>query len=356
MIRYTIGLLVLLSVATTAVAQDEAIQTGLFTTTYDERSPHSKLAEMVKITRWSAQTTPDYDLSDHTFQLIVPNDYDGSEAYGLLVFIHPNNQIDTKRFYGTLIKDVLAKHKLIWVSYDKAGNDVLPNVRMGLALDAVHNAKKQYRVDKKRVYVSGLSGGGRMTCMTGIYYPDIFTGAIPIVGTLYFRDVKLPEDPALRALIKPAPPEGVAAWPRGLFKPSNKRLAKMKKEQRWVLLAGETDYNMPQMRAHFEQGFDRDGFELAHYLEVKGMGHNYPDAKWYDRALKLLEEGGEEAGELEPADERTQRLAHRRLEVALRTLDRDRDRGIRALERLIEDLPNTQAAVLAQEKLNAIDQ
>lgn len=354
-IRLMIGLLVLLMVGVADAEQSTPPQTGVFTTTFNERSPLSNLDEMVKITRWSRDRVPDYDLADHTFQMIVPKEYDGSEAYGLLVFIHPNNTIDTKRFYGQAIKDVLAKRKLIWISYDKAGNDILPNVRLGLALDAAHNAVKRYNIDEERVYVSGLSGGGRMTCMAGIYYPQVFTGAVPIVGTLYFRDVKIPDDPDLRALIKPEPPEGVSAWPRALFKPSNKKLEKMKKEQRWVLLAGETDYNMPQMRAHFEQGFERDRFELAHYLEVKGMGHNYPDAKWYARALELLEQGGEEAGDIKPADERTQRLAQRRLDVALRTLERDPDRGVRALERLIEDLPNTDAAGQAREKLKSLE-
>lgn len=355
-IRYALCLFVLLAAAQHLSAQESVpAQTGLFTTTFDERSSYSVLDEMIKITRWSRDSVPDYDLADHTFQMIVPKDYDGTEAYGLLVFIHPNNTIDTKRFYGQAIKELLAKRKMIWVSYDKAGNDVLPNVRLGLALDAAHNVAKRYRIDEDRVYVSGLSGGGRMTCMAGIYYPQVFKGALPIVGTLYFRDVKLPEDPALRALIKPDPPEGVTSWPRTLFKPTNKQLARMKREQRWVLLAGETDYNMPQMRAHFEQGFERDGFELAHYLEVKGMGHNYPDAKWYERALALLDQDAQELQEVKPADERTQRLAQRRLVVALRTLERDQARGVRALQRLIEDLPNTDAAAQARDKLESID-
>ena len=345
----------LILAATLSIRAEEPLQTGVFTTQFDERSPHSSLKEMLKMARWPPEKVRDYDIEEHAFQLVVPQAYDGSEAYGLLVFIHPNNAIDLERFYGRAIREVLAKHKLIWVSYDKAGNEVMPNVRMGLALDAVHNAAKRYRVDEKRVYVSGLSGGGRMTCMAGIYYPQVFTGAIPIVGTLYFRDVKLPEDPELRGLIRPVPPDRNAVWPRALFKPTNKQLAKMTKEQRWVLLAGEKDYNMPQMRAHFEQGFQRDGFELAQYLEVEGMGHQYPDAKWYDRAIEMLEQGAEDPSDRAPANERTQRLAQRRLEVALRTLDRDRDRGIRALERLIEDLPNTGAAQQALEKLKELD-
>lgn len=350
-------LLVCVFLAAGAAAQGEAPpQTGVFSAKFDQRSRLTDPDTMSKVTRWPREKMPDYDLADHTFQLIVPKDYDGSKAYGLLVFIHPNSHVNTNRLYGRAIQDILAKHELIWVSYNKAGNEVMPNIRLGLALDAVHNMTQRYNIDDKRVFVSGLSGGGRMTCMAGIYYPQVFTGALPIVGTLYFRDVKLPEDPELRALIKPDPPKGVAVWPRGLLKPTNKTLAKMKRQQRWVLIAGETDYNMPQMRAHFEQGFERDGFEHAHYLEIEGMGHTYPDAKWYDHALTLLEQDAEPADAGEPADERTQRAAQKRFEVALRTLGRDRDRGVRALERLIEDLPNTTAAAEAREKLDELDQ
>lgn len=128
----------------------------------------------------------------------------------------------------------------------------------------------------------------------------------------------------------------------------------MTQSQRWVLLAGEKDFNMPQMRAHFEQGFERDAFEHAHYLEVTGMGHTYPDAKWYEQAIEKLDQPITEQEDQPPADERTQRLAKKRLEVALRTLKRDRDRGVRALQRLIEELPNTDAAAEAREKLAAL--
>lgn len=335
--------------------KDPGPKTGVFTATFTEKHPLSDTRRMAEVTRWPIEQMPAYDPADHTFQLVVPNDYDDSEAYGLLVFIHPNNNIDIDRFFGQHIQDVLTKHKLIWVSYSDAGNPVMPNIRMGLALDSVHNVAKRYKVDKQRIYVSGMSGGGRMTCMAGLYYPQVFTGGVPIVGTLYFRDVKLPKDPALRALIKPAPGDDVSVWPRRLLEPSKRRLRDMVRSQRWALLAGETDYNMPQMRAHFEQGFERDEFEHAHYLEVPGMGHAMPDKEWFEKALVLLDEPlkQDKNADLPPADARTQRLAQRRLEVALRTLERSKERGIRALERLIEELPNTDAAVQARKHLES---
>lgn len=355
--RYVLAILLLITTLGAVADDQEPLKTGIFKAEFDERSPLSDPDRMSAVAGWQRESMPAYDIDDHAFQLVVPKAYDGSEPYGLLVFIHPNNDISLDRFYGRVIREVLAKHKLIWVSYSGAGNAVLPNIRMGLALDAVHNASKRYNIDGRRVYLSGLSGGGRMTCMAGLYYPQVFRGAIPIVGTLYFRDVNLPDDPDLLALMKGSKLPANAVWRRGLIPPRAKALREMKKNQRWVLLAGEKDFNMPQMRAHFEQGFERDAFEYAHYLEVKGMGHTYPDAKWFEQAIEKLDQpiAKQEPDDKPPADERTQRLAQRRLEVALRALQRDRERGVRALQRLIDELPNTDAAGAAREKLKTLD-
>ncbi|MFN3167820.1 MAG: prolyl oligopeptidase family serine peptidase [Phycisphaeraceae bacterium] len=346
------------SVVPPALAEDDTpSHSGIFAAEFTEKSPYADPRIIAKRMHLRPGTElPEYDVADHAFQLVVPEAYDGTEAYGLLVFIHPNNDVSLERFFGRTIKGVLDKHKLIWVSFADAGNPVMSNIRLGLALDAAHNAQQRYRIDEKRVYVSGLSGGGRMSCMAGVYYPDVFTGVIPIVGTLYFRDAKLPEDPALRDLIRPVPKAENSIWPQSLVEPGAKQLREMKKHQRWALLAGEKDYNMPQMRAHFEQGFEKDGFEHAHYLEVPGMGHVYPDAKWFEKAVVLLDKplAKQDPADLPPADERTQRLAQRRLEVALRALERDRERGVRALERLVDELPNTDAAQQAREKLQAL--
>ncbi len=360
-----VGFCLLIAFARPALAQERApeqapAQTGIFTTQFSERSKWSDADLMAEVAHWRREQIKDYDIADHTFQLVVPKDYDGSEPYGLIVFIHPNDEISLDRFFGKTIEDLLARHKLIWVSYNNAGNKVMSNVRMGLALDAVHNVTKRYRIDSERVYVSGMSGGGRLACMSGIYYPQVFKGAAPIVGSLYFSEVKVPQEPELRALLREQPKDDNAVWPAALITPVRRQLLDMKKNQRWVLVTGEKDFNMPEMRAHFEQGFKQDGFEHAHYLEVPGMAHTYPSAEWFEKAIVLLDQPIVDAAQAKanqpPADEQTQRLAQRRLEVALRTLDKDRDRGVRALQRLVEELPNTDAAEQARAKLAELSQ
>lgn len=362
----SIAALLALGAAMHSPAQEgDAPQTGVFNTTFTERSPLSSRDRMAEVGRWDRSQMPDWDIADIEFQMVVPEGYTGDEAYALLVFIHPYDDINATNprafFFGRTVAEVLAEHKIIWVSFDDGGNGVLPNKRLGLALDAVHNVTDRYNIDEDRVYVSGMSGGGRMTCMAGIYYPQVFDGAIPIVGSLYFRQVPVPEDPELRAIIRPEPGEH-AVWPRTLWPPRRQVLNAMKLEQRWVLLTGSQDYNMPEMRMHFEHGFERDRFEHAHYLEVPGMDHAFPDADWFERAIVLLDapleagvnEDGSDFGST-PRERRDEQAAQRRLEAAERVIERDAERAVRLLRRVDDLYPETNAAEQARELIAEIE-
>ena len=320
---------------------------------------------MAEVGHWRAQQLTEWDINEIEFQMVVPDGYTGEEPYGLLVFIHPSDDITAieprRFFFGRVIEDVLAEHKLIWVSFDEAGNPVLPNKRMGLALDAVHNVTQHFNIDERRIYISGMSGGGRMTCMSAIYYPQIFTGAIPIVGSLYFNEVPIPDDPAQRRLLREQPGEN-AVWGARLIPPQRRELDRMKREQRWVLLTGAEDFNMPEMRSHFEHGFKHDGFQHAHYLEVPRMGHSYPDADWFERAIVLLDaplneaEAGEgDAQNDTPAQRREEAAAQRRLDTSKRHIDRDPDRALRLLRRIVELHPDTRAAEEARGLITGIE-
>ncbi|XAM00943.1 prolyl oligopeptidase family serine peptidase [Phycisphaeraceae bacterium D3-23] len=361
-----LAVLFALCLAPKAAAQaDAAPQTGTFTTHFDERSPLSDLNAMAEVGRWDRRQLPDWEIREIEFQMVVPDDYTGDEAYGLLVFIHPYDDVNATSprafFFGRVVEEVLAEHKIIWVSYDAGGNGVLPNKRLGLALDAVHNVTQRYNIDEKRVYVSGMSGGGRMTCMAGVYYPQVFTGAVPIVGSMYFRQVPVPEDPALRALIRPEPGEH-AVWPRTLWAPRRDVLRGMKASQRWVLLTGDADYNMPEMRSHFEHGFQRDNFEHAHYLEVPGMDHAFPDAEWFEQAVELLDAPLNEAADADgnnvgdtPQQRRDEQQARRRLQAAERMVGPDPERALRMLRRVVELYPETNAAQRAGELIAELE-
>src|SRR6185436_20034892 len=133
-----------------------------------------------------------------------------------------------------------------------------------LCIDAVHNMKKLYDIDPNRVYIAGVSGGGRISSMLGVCYPDVFKGGMYIVGCNYFREME-------------APNTGGKVWHRGYAQPKADLFDQAKKNVSHVLLTGETDGNREQTKEYYEKGFKKDGFLHVTYIEVPGMGHQPPN-------------------------------------------------------------------------------
>jgi len=241
--------------------------------TFTEASPVSGLQEYCRRTRQSAAafqregTDHEYKLADESFELFVPEAARPDNPHGLLVWISPGRSNLPRDWF-----EVLERHKLIWICPNNAGNGRHFLVRIGLALDAVHNAKASLPIDPKRVYVAGFSGGGRVSSIVALTYPDVVTGAIPMMGCNFYRNL----------------PAGDGKYFRGgASKPIEPIFAKTKSLP-MVLVTGETDANRPQTKANFE-AFQKDRFRNVSYIEVPGIGHDMPEAKWFDKALSDLD-------------------------------------------------------------------
>lgn len=115
------------------------------------------------------------DPTQDTWQVYVPEDYDGSQAYGVLVYVDPGPTAWVP--YGW--EGELKAHKLIYVGANKSGNDQSVYLRrIPLALTGLANIQARYKVDPNRVYIAGFSGGGVTASRIAAAYSDIFTGAI----------------------------------------------------------------------------------------------------------------------------------------------------------------------------------
>ncbi len=132
------------------------------------------------------------DLAKERFSVYVPEGVKPVAGYGLLVFISPWD----KAGIPTRWMPVLARHGLAVVTAADAGNDQkVIDRRMPLALSAYENMRKRYPIDPARIYVGGLSGGGRVAMRLALAFPDVFHGALlnagsDPVGTL---EVPLPD-------------------------------------------------------------------------------------------------------------------------------------------------------------------
>jgi hypothetical protein len=270
---------------------DDAPKTGAFQTRIPQRSKSSAILGITARMGWGGKAEVeaaakkdggevDYDLSGETFDVFVPEDYTGKEPYGLIVWINPGRGGAPRADW----LDVLRKHKLIWIGATHTGNDRTKWVRLGLAIDAAEHMQKAYKIDPARVYASGSSGGGRCASLLAIGFPDVFTGGgYPIIGTNYFRIVEVGQGK-----------DGRREWYQRYFdRPSAKLMALATKERRFVLLTGDDDGNRQQTQLYAE-AMKKDGFKYVTYLQVPGMGHQAPDAEWFEKGIVALDASRDE--------------------------------------------------------------
>jgi predicted esterase len=228
-------------------------KTGDYRTSFTERSPHSALEEMSR--RLPRLKGPDYTLKDESYCVSVPASYGADRPHGLLVFI--NSAPDGECY--PQIKGLLEKHRLIWIAANASGNDRLTAARVGLALDAVFHMKKLYSIDPDRIYASGISGGGRVCSFLAPAYPDVFNGAMYLIGCN-----------SLAAKLQP-------------------ELQDRMKNNGYVFLTGDNDFNLPGTKRVYDE-YQRAHVARTTYLQVPGMGHEVPPAEWIDKGLTFLDE------------------------------------------------------------------
>jgi dienelactone hydrolase len=119
------------------------------------------------------------DLATERFVLYVPPRAP-AEGYALLTFVPPWDEARLPPGWAT----VLDRYGVIFVSAAHSGNDTDPiGRREPLALLAAWNVMQRYRVDARRVYVGGFSGGSRIALRLALAYPDLFRGALLNAGS-----------------------------------------------------------------------------------------------------------------------------------------------------------------------------
>lgn len=310
----------------------EGPRVGRYTTMFTERSPLSTVEAVTERFRYHLkEPLGNYILADESFWVYVPDAYDGSEPYGLLVWIDAGTQGGPPEHY----QPVLDQHKLIWVGANNSGNQRSFWYRAGLALDGLYNIKQQYHIDPMRIYVSGISGGGRSASRVGPTYADEFAGMFAIIGVDFFK--RLPHPETRNNML--------TFWGAAFNPPNPRMMRRAKRDGRYVLLTGETDGNRIQTLATYEYGYKRGQFKHITYLEVPGMGHALPPAEWFEKGIVALDE---------PLDDvRTRRefeaeVAHRK---AVDILRRSHMHGIAALRDLLRDYGDTTYAPLAEAAL-----
>lgn len=208
------------------------------------------------------------DLADESFQIRFPKNLNTSFPAGVLVWISPSadGRIPIE------FEPVLDSLGFIAIGVDNNGNQRSLTDRLQNHFDSIATLAWRYRIDPNRVYLTGMSGGGRCSGILQLAFPDFFAGAIPIVGLDTYHNA-------------PTGQPGMH-WPARLGRPAG-RWMKLLKGRRIAGITGTNDFNEPEMTVRQEL-LERDGIEMRLQV-VEGMAHTMPTAEQFAEALKWVD-------------------------------------------------------------------
>jgi hypothetical protein len=205
----------------------------------------------------------------------VPPNYNGSEPFGLIVYI---SSMDTSAVLPAGWEEVLTRYRMIFVSPQSAGNDCEDMRRSGLALVGALQMKANYKIDPRRVFAAGLSGGARIACNLGFWQSDVFRGTIQDCGANFYRKVDS------RRANNWVDSEGNTY---GVMDATADEISRARSGTRFCLITGTGDFRRDNVIDIYNNGFARDGFR-ARLFDVPGMGHQDCDAATLEQALRYL--------------------------------------------------------------------
>jgi predicted peptidase len=131
----------------------------------------------------------DADGKEAKYVLFIPHDYKGDKEYPLILFLHGSGETGTdgKKAAAVGLGPAIKKEEktfgfiAIFPQSQKrtwqAGSDDAKR-----ALDILGEVQKQYKVDAKRIYLTGLSMGGYGTWSLAAKYPDKWAAIVPVCG------------------------------------------------------------------------------------------------------------------------------------------------------------------------------
>ncbi len=208
-------------------------------------------------------------LGNETFHVRLPKNFDPSTPSGVLVWISPTPS-------GAIhdsFKQACDELGLIAIGVDNNGNKRPITDRLQNHLDSIETLAQHARIDRERIYLTGMSGGGRCSGILQIAFPEHFAGAVPIVGLDTYHNA----------------PTGTPNqyWPKAVGKPAGKWF-KLLKERRIRSITGTADFNEPEMVKRTEL-LKQDGLNIEIDV-IPGMAHTFPNAQQFRDALEWVDE------------------------------------------------------------------
>jgi poly(3-hydroxybutyrate) depolymerase len=187
------------------------------------------------------------------WEIVVPNNYSASTPPGLVVYVSPRERGGPPRDWN----DMLQEHNLIWIGANKSGNDWPVPQRMLKAMIAPMVLAKSYAINPDRVYVAGMSGGGKTATRVATARPEVFKGGVYMAGTVSWADNVPPKIDLIR-------------------------------ENYHVFLIGTNDPAILESRRTYKDYKDA-GAVNSKLITIYNFGHHMPSAEYFARAIDYLD-------------------------------------------------------------------
>ncbi|NEQ49084.1 MAG: prolyl oligopeptidase family serine peptidase [Leptolyngbya sp. SIO3F4] len=130
------------------------------------------------------------DGQDYSYQVYVPRDYQPSENWPTILFLHgagENGDEGLKQTHvglGRAIRFNPERWPAIVVFPQGPGDEELSwhGDSSQIAMNALDQTIEEFSIDESRVYLTGLSTGGEGSWYLGYEYPERFAAIVPICG------------------------------------------------------------------------------------------------------------------------------------------------------------------------------
>lgn len=206
-----------------------------------------------------------------TCLLQVPRDDGDPAPWGVYLHLSPRSEAGLPPGYD----EVCQKHRLLFASPHGGGNERGEWLRAAQVLDTLATLQASGRVDARRVFIGGFSGGGFMAFWIQGLYPQFFRAALNHGRDFPLQDRKLPAGTYAAAM----PFLTMSDWRSLAARPN-----------RWAFLMGTADPNWALL-----QGGQKDwvGAGLPHRIfSVEDFGHSPLPPATLSEALTWAEAPG----------------------------------------------------------------
>jgi predicted esterase len=294
------------------------------------------------------------DIPSSKYWMCVPEEYISYRSWPIMVLLHGAG--DTAENFIRSFVDEGKNNGYILVAVKSQGQAWSPNDEKTI-LETIEQVRKKYNIDPERMFLSGFSSGGFMTCIFGFKNHTIFRGIAPIGAAGMGGDKKAAEHLAVLIVCGDKDPN----YP--FCTQAYESLKKQKFDTEFHIMPGlgHTFDNsaITWLFDKFQERFNKPD-ELLKRGKKASSDKRYLDAiDCFNKIIEDKKDNEKEDKIITQAKEelkKIDKISSDKYDQALKKLDSNKkDEGVKLLREVVTQFEGTSVWEKAKEKLNEIE-